>query len=130
MVDTKINKSSAPKKPKNTEAPEKEKKAAAPKVEAPKPAVLNEKEKTEVKQESAKSESSAKPKKVEVVPKAKQPMIFIKQIGSPIRRDPRQKVYLKSLGLGKMNRVRQIVDNASTRGLLDKLQHMVVIIDQ
>jgi large subunit ribosomal protein L30 len=57
-------------------------------------------------------------------------MITIKQIGSPIRRDPRQALYLKSLGLGKINRVRQVVDNASTRGLLEKLQHMVVVVEQ
>jgi len=59
--------------------------------------------------------------------KSNKSLIRIKQIGSPIRRDPRQKVYLKSLGLGKMHRVRDIVDTPSTRGLLDKLRHMVVI---
>ena len=61
---------------------------------------------------------------------AKKGMIIIKQIGSPIRRDPRQVLYLKSLGLGKINRIRQVVDNPSTRGLLDKLQHMVVVTEQ
>jgi large subunit ribosomal protein L30 len=55
-------------------------------------------------------------------------LIVVKQIGSPIRRDSRQKLYLKSLGLGKMNRISEIVDNSSTRGLLDKLQHMVVVV--
>lgn len=83
--------------------------------------------------------SSVKPKKAAFEEKAKNPesaqkpkqaTICIKQIGSPIRRDPRQKVYLRSLGLGKMNRVRQVVDNASTRGLLDKLRHMVAVIEQ
>jgi len=64
------------------------------------------------------------------VEKPKQAMICIKQIGSPIRRDPRQRLYLKSLGLGKLNRVRQVVDNPSTRGLLDKLRHMVTIVEQ
>ncbi|MBX9805971.1 MAG: 50S ribosomal protein L30 [Alphaproteobacteria bacterium] len=57
-------------------------------------------------------------------------MIIIKQIGSPIRRDPRQVLYLKSLGLGKLNRIRQVIDNPSTRGLLDKLRHMVVVTEQ
>lgn len=55
-------------------------------------------------------------------------LIVVKQIGSPIRRDSRQKLYLKSLGLGKMNRISEIVDNSSTRGLLDKLRHMVVVV--
>lgn len=65
-----------------------------------------------------------------VVEKSKKAMICVKQIGSPIRRDPRQKLYLKSLGLGKLNRVRHVVDNPSTRGLLDKLRHMVVVVEQ
>jgi large subunit ribosomal protein L30 len=65
-----------------------------------------------------------------VVEKSKEAMICIKQVGSPIRRDPRQKLYLKSLGLGKLNRVRHVVDNSSTRGLLDKLRHMVVVVEQ
>ena len=64
------------------------------------------------------------------VEKSKKAMICVKQIGSPIRRDPRQKLYLKSLGLGKLNRVRRVVDNPSTRGLLDKLRHMVVVVEQ
>jgi large subunit ribosomal protein L30 len=55
-------------------------------------------------------------------------LIVVKQIGSPIRRDSRQKLYLKSLGLGKMNRMSEIIDNESTRGLLDKLQHMVIVV--
>lgn len=62
--------------------------------------------------------------------KSKKAIICIKQIGSPIRRDPRQELYLKSLGLGKLNRIRQVVDNLSTRGLLDKLRHMVVVVEQ
>lgn len=57
-------------------------------------------------------------------------LICIKQIGSPIRRDSRQVLYLKSLGLGKMNKVRQVVDTPSIRGLLNKVQHMVSIIEQ
>ncbi len=73
--------------------------------------------------------SEAKSVKSEISPKAKQSMVRIKQIGSPIRRDPRQQLYLKSLGLGKLNRERQIIDNLSTRGLLDKLQHMVVVLE-
>lgn len=62
--------------------------------------------------------------------KSNKAMIHIKQIGSPIRRDPRQELYLKSLGLGKMNRERQVIDTPSTRGLLDKLRHMVVVVEQ
>jgi large subunit ribosomal protein L30 len=60
--------------------------------------------------------------------KSTEKLIVVKQIGSPIRRDSRQKLYLKSLGLGKMNRVSEVVDNESTRGLLDKLPHMVIVV--
>lgn len=74
--------------------------------------------------------SKAKSQKAAGIESAKGMMISIKQIGSPIRRDPRQAVYLKSLGLGKMNKIRQVVDTPATRGLLSKLQHMVVVVEQ
>jgi large subunit ribosomal protein L30 len=61
--------------------------------------------------------------------KSAQAMIKIKQVGSALRRDGRQVLYLKSLGLGKMNRERLVVDNLSTRGLLSKLRHMVVVVE-
>lgn len=80
--------------------------------------------------EVKKHSSAAKPSKSESATKSKMPSITIKQIGSPIRRDPRQEIYLKSLGLGKMNRVRQVVDSPATRGLLNKLRHMVVVVEQ
>lgn len=56
-------------------------------------------------------------------------MIKIKQTGSPIRRDSRQILYLKSLGLGKINRVRELQDTQAVRGLITKLSHMVEIVD-
>jgi len=56
--------------------------------------------------------------------------IIVKQIASPIRRDSRQKLYLKSLGLDKMNRCRELQDTPAVRGLLDKLRHMVIVVNQ
>lgn len=56
--------------------------------------------------------------------------IVVKQVGSPIRRDSRQKLYLKSLGLDKVNRCRELQDTPAVRGLLDKLRHMVVVVNQ
>jgi large subunit ribosomal protein L30 len=118
MVDDKAKKTADTKKAKNTEAKKAEsaealgKAAQAPKAEA------------------AQKSSPQKPQKAESSSKSKMPMIRIKQIGSPIRRDPRQEIYLKSLGLGKMNRVRQVVDNPATQGLLNKLRHMVVVVEQ
>lgn len=54
--------------------------------------------------------------------------ITVRQYGSSIRRDGRQKEYLKSLGLGKINSKRELIDTPAVRGLLDKLTHMVEIV--
>ncbi len=55
--------------------------------------------------------------------------IKIKQIGSPIRRPEAQNKILIGLGLGKMNRVVEVLDTAETRGAIAKLPHMVAVID-
>jgi len=55
--------------------------------------------------------------------------ITVKQIGSPQRREAVQKEYLKGLGLGKMNRVRELQDTPGVRGLLIKAAHMVEILE-
>ena len=120
MVETKTKKSAPNKTPKDKVATEKAKMPTAQQS-----ATGNEDKKKLVTQQ--KSETASK---TESPSKLKKEMLTIKQVGSPIRRDPRQSLYLKSLGLGKLNRVRQVVDNASTRGLLEKLRHMVVVMEQ
>lgn len=55
--------------------------------------------------------------------------IKVKQIASPIRRDGVQKLYLKSLGLGKLNRVKELQDTPAVRGLITRLQHMVTVVE-
>ena len=55
--------------------------------------------------------------------------ITVKQIGSPMRREAVQREYLKGLGLGKMNRIRELNDTPGVRGLLIKAGHMVEIIE-
>jgi len=55
--------------------------------------------------------------------------IKVKQIGSPQRREAVQREYLKGLGLGKMNRVRELQDTPGVRGLLIKAAHMVEILE-
>ncbi len=55
--------------------------------------------------------------------------IRVKQVGSPIRRDSKQREYLKSLGLRRMNDVRELVDSPSVQSLLVKLQHMVKVVE-
>lgn len=55
--------------------------------------------------------------------------IMVKQVGSPQRRQAVQREYLKGLGLGKMNRVRELQDTPGVRGLLVKAAHMVEILE-
>ncbi len=55
--------------------------------------------------------------------------ITVRQVGSPLRRDGRQRLYLKSLGLGKMNRTRELLDTPAVRGLITKVSHMVLVVE-
>ena len=56
--------------------------------------------------------------------------IKVKQTGSPIRRHRRQSLYLKSLGLRKMNDVREVVRTPAVEGLLRRLSHMVTVLEK
>lgn len=56
--------------------------------------------------------------------------IVIKQIGSPIRRPAKQRQTLIGLGLNKMNRKRELEDTPSIRGMVNKISHMVQIIEE
>jgi len=55
--------------------------------------------------------------------------IKVKQVGSPLRRHHSQRETLIGLGLNKMNRVSEIVDTPSTRGMIAKVQHLVEVLD-
>jgi large subunit ribosomal protein L30 len=54
--------------------------------------------------------------------------VTIKQTGSPIRRKHDQRETLIGLGLNKMNRVRELEDTPSVRGMIRKVQHMVTVV--
>jgi len=56
--------------------------------------------------------------------------IVIKQTGSPIRRPAKQKATLVGLGLNKMHRTRELEDTPSVRGMINKVSHMVEIIEE
>jgi large subunit ribosomal protein L30 len=56
--------------------------------------------------------------------------IVVKQIGSPIRRPAVQRETLKGLGLNKMHRVREIEDTPAVRGMVNKIPHLVQIIEE
>ena len=56
--------------------------------------------------------------------------IVVKQIGSPIRRPAVQRETLKGLGLNKMHRTRELEDTPSVRGMVEKIPHLVQIIEE
>ncbi|NRB20795.1 50S ribosomal protein L30 [Parasedimentitalea psychrophila] len=56
--------------------------------------------------------------------------IVVKQIGSPIRRPAKQRATLVGLGLNKMHKTRELEDTPSIRGMVNKISHMVVIIEE
>ena len=56
--------------------------------------------------------------------------IVVKQIGSPIRRPAKQRRILAGLGLGRMNRTRELEDTPAVRGMVRKIPHLVEIVEQ
>ena len=56
--------------------------------------------------------------------------IVVKQIGSPIRRPEKQRQTLIGLGLNKMNKTRELEDTPSVRGMVNKVPHLVKIIEE
>ena len=56
--------------------------------------------------------------------------ITVKQIGSPIRRDKVQRATLIGLGLNKMNKERELIDTPEVRGMIEKVHHLVRIVDE
>lgn len=56
-------------------------------------------------------------------------MLKICQYASAIRSQTAHYRILKGLGLGKINRVRQLEDTPSIRGMIQKIPHLVKIID-
>lgn len=54
----------------------------------------------------------------------------VRQIGSSIRRDARQALYLKSLGLGRIGKEKELIDSNSVRCLIAKVKHMVEIVEK
>jgi large subunit ribosomal protein L30 len=56
--------------------------------------------------------------------------ITIEQIGSPLRRPGRQQATLIGLGLNKLHRRVTLEDTPSVRGMVNKLPHLVRIVDE
>lgn len=55
--------------------------------------------------------------------------ITVQQIGSPIRRESRQRETLVGLGLNKLNRTRTLPDTPAVRGMIEKVKHLVRVVD-
>ncbi|MDV7338489.1 50S ribosomal protein L30 [Terasakiella sp. A23] len=55
--------------------------------------------------------------------------VKVQQIGSPIGRRKDQRATLVGLGLNKINRVSELEDTPSVRGMISKVQHLVQIVE-
>ena len=56
--------------------------------------------------------------------------IVLQQIGSPIRRPEKQRKTLIGLGLNKMHKTRELEDTPSVRWMVNKIPHLVKIIEE
>jgi large subunit ribosomal protein L30 len=56
--------------------------------------------------------------------------IVVKQIRSAARRPAVQTATLKGLGLNKLNRIRELEDTPSVRGMVNSISHLVVIVEE
>jgi large subunit ribosomal protein L30 len=55
--------------------------------------------------------------------------IKVRQTGSPLRRHSDQRKTLIGLGLNKIGRVKEVPDTPATRGMIEKIKHMVRVED-
>ena len=55
--------------------------------------------------------------------------IKVEQVGSPLRRQHTQRETLVGLGLNKIGRSRDLPDNPMTRGMIEKVKHLVRVVD-
>jgi large subunit ribosomal protein L30 len=60
---------------------------------------------------------------------SKDKTIKVEQIGSASRRQHTQRETLVGLRLNKIGRSRDLPDNPMTRGMIDKVKHLVRVVD-
>ncbi|MEP2435745.1 MAG: 50S ribosomal protein L30, partial [Roseibium sp.] len=53
----------------------------------------------------------------------------VEQIGSPLRRPQDQRATLVGLGLNKMHRRSTLKDTPEVRGMINKVQHLVRVVE-
>ena len=51
--------------------------------------------------------------------------VIVRQIGSPIRRDAKQRQTLVGLKLNKLHRTSILPDTPAVRGMIEKVKHLV-----
>jgi len=56
-------------------------------------------------------------------------MIKVKLIRSKIGCKPKQRQVLAAMGLRKIRMVKEFQDNAAIRGMIEKVQHMVEVVE-
>jgi len=56
--------------------------------------------------------------------------IIVKQIKSVIGRPESQRKILATLGLGRIGRTREFEDNASIRGMIAKVAHLISVTEE
>jgi large subunit ribosomal protein L30 len=62
-------------------------------------------------------------------PEAGASTITVEQIGSPIRREAKQRQTLVGLGLNKLRRTSTLEDTPAVRGMIEKVKHLVRVVD-
>lgn len=55
--------------------------------------------------------------------------VTVRQTGSPVRRAPDQRQTLIGLGLNKIGRERALEDTPAVRGMINKVSHLVEVIE-
>ncbi len=55
--------------------------------------------------------------------------ITVEQIGSPIRRESKQRETLIGLRLNKLHRTSTLQDTPAVRGMIEKVKHLVRVVD-
>ena len=53
--------------------------------------------------------------------------IIVRQIKSPIGRPKSQRETLRGMGLNKINRTRELIDTPAVRGMIKKVNHLVIV---
>jgi large subunit ribosomal protein L30 len=56
-------------------------------------------------------------------------IIKVEQTGSPIRRHHTQRATLLGLGLNRIGRVVEVPDTPATRGMIEKVRHLVRVVE-